>query len=122
MWSDMMSRQFLFIINPFMIRMIINLPEVNLTSYVLAMSAHNNFFCLARRICVLSREINYLQHYYMYHLLYYATENTVNQNAGKPFYIHQYSTETSHRSVQFNCITPNLPIWLLYLLWHNCIK
>ena len=30
--SEMMSRQFLFIINPFMIRMIINLPEVNLTS------------------------------------------------------------------------------------------
>ena len=38
--------------------------------------------------------------------LYHAIENTANQNTGKPL----YSTEPSHRSVQFNGITPNLPI------------
>ena len=32
------------------------------------------------------------------------------QNAGKPLYIRRYSTKPSHRSVQFNGTTPNLPI------------
>ena len=45
-----------------------------------------------------------------YFPLYHAIENTANQNAGKQLYIRQYSTEPSHRSVQFSCITPNLPI------------
>ena len=31
--------------------------------------------------------------------LYHAIENTANQNAGKPFYIRQYSTKPSHQSV-----------------------
>ena len=52
-----------------------------------------------------------------YSLLYHTIENTANQNAEKPLYIRQYSTEPFHRSVQFNCITPNLPIWPLYFLW-----
>ena len=47
----------------------------------------------------------------VYYALYHATEKTANQNAGKPLYIRQYSTEPSHQSVQFNCTTPNLPIW-----------
>ena len=42
-----------------------------------------------------------------------------NQNAGNLLNNCQYSTESSHRSVQFNCITPNLPIWLLYFLRHG---
>ena len=36
----------------------------------------------------------------MYPVLYHAIENTANQNSGKPLYIHQYSTEPSHPSVQ----------------------
>ena len=42
--------------------------------------------------------------------LYHAIENTANQNAGKPLYIRRYSTEPFHQSVQFNGITPHLPI------------
>ena len=42
--------------------------------------------------------------------LYHAIENTANENAGKQLYVRQYSTQPSHRSLQFNCITPNLPI------------
>jgi len=42
--------------------------------------------------------------------LYHAIENTANENAGKQLYVRQYSTQSSHRSLQFNCITPNLPI------------
>ena len=30
----------------------------------------------------------------VYYALYHATEKTANQNAGKPLYIRQYSTET----------------------------
>ena len=39
-----------------------------------------------------------------------SIENTSNQNAGKPLNIRRYSTEPSYRSVQFNGMTPNLPI------------
>ena len=59
-WLDIMSRQFLFIINHFMIRMNINLPRVNLT--FLAMSDHNNLFCPTKmdlhNVCPFKR--NYL--------------------------------------------------------------
>ena len=43
-------------------------------------------------------------------LLYHAIENTANQDAGKPLYIRRYSIVPSYQSVQFNGITPNLPI------------
>ena len=46
----------------------------------------------------------------LYCTLYHAIGNTVNQNAGKPFYIGQYPTQPFHRSLQFNFIIPNLPI------------
>ena len=58
----------------------------------------------------------------LYWHLYHAIEITANQNAGKPLYIRQYSTEPSHRSVQFNVITPNLsivPCRSLYFLRHG---
>ena len=48
-----------------------------------------------------------------------AIEDTANHNAGKSFYIRRYSTEPSLRSVQFNCIKPNLFIWSLNFLWHG---
>ena len=55
--------------------------------------------------------------------LYHAIEKAANQNAGNLLYICQYSTKPSHRSVrQFNCITPNFLIWLLYFLWHGIKK
>ena len=54
-----------------------------------------------------------------YRFLCHAIENTANHNAGKPLYMCQYSTEPSHQSVQFNCITPNLPIWPLDFLFHR---
>ena len=55
----------------------------------------------------------------IYSYLYHAIEKTANQNAGRPLYFRQYFTEHSYRSVQFNCITINLPIWPLYFLWHG---
>ena len=33
--------------------------------------------------------------------------------------IQLYHTQPSHRSVQFNCISPNLPILPLYFLWRG---
>ena len=54
-----------------------------------------------------------------YRFLCHAIENTANQNAGKLLYIRQYSTEPSHQSVQFSCVTPSLPIGSLYFLWHG---
>ena len=48
--------------------------------------------------------------YKVYLHLYHAIENTANQNAGKLLYIGWYSIEPFHQSLQFNGITPNLPI------------
>ena len=57
--------------------------------------------------------------YMNFQILYHVTENTANQNVGKPLYIRQYSTDPFHRSVQLNCVTTNLAIWPLYFLGHS---
>ena len=36
-------------------------------------------------------------------------------------YIRQYSTEPSHRSVQFNCITPNLLATVFSMAWYKIV-
>ena len=48
--------------------------------------------------------------YLMYIYSHLAIENTANQYAQKPMYFCQYYTEPSRRSMQFNGITPNLPL------------
>ena len=58
----------------------------------------------------------------LYCYLYHAIENAVNQNEEKLLYILQYIPPQAHRSVQFNCITPNLPIWPLHYIFYGMVK
>ena len=60
----------------------------------------------------------------LYITSYHAIENTANQNAGKLLYIHQYSIIPSHQSLQFNSITPKLPIVLATVIskaWYKIV-